>query len=70
MITFYCKSCQKTVDFKPKEVRKCTDCATVFGNSGKKLSSYINMRKTWSGTTQLEISETTMEDSIKHMQNN
>ena len=30
-----------------------------------KISDYINMRKTWSGTTQIEFSTTTIEESVK-----
>ena len=32
-----------------------------------KLGTYINMRKTWSGQTKVEFSETSMEDSINEM---
>ena len=70
MITFYCSTCQKTVDFNPSEVKKCTDCSTVFGNQGMKISNYINMRTTVSGTTKIEFSTTTMNDSINYMNNN
>ena len=31
------------------------------------LGNNINMRKTWSGQTKVEFNETTIEDSIKRM---
>jgi hypothetical protein len=34
---------------------------------GKKTSNYINMRKTWSGTTQIEFNYTDIETSAKKM---
>ena len=32
-----------------------------------KIGNHINMRKTWSGQTKVEFSETSMEDSINEM---
>lgn len=31
------------------------------------VNNHINMRNTWSGTTKIEFSETTVEDSINEM---
>ena len=30
-----------------------------------KISNHINMRKTWSGTTKIEFSQTTIDEDIK-----
>ena len=32
-----------------------------------KIGNHINMRKTWSGTTKIEFSESTVEKSIEKM---
>ena len=33
------------------------------------INNHINMRKTWSGTTKVEFSETTMDEDIKARNN-
>ena len=33
--------------------------------NGDHLSTYINMRKTWSGTSKIEFSQTTIDQDIK-----
>lgn len=33
------------------------------------ISNYINMRKTWSGTTKIEFSQTTIDQDIKDRNN-
>lgn len=67
MRTYYCNKCQKTITFDAKEtIKKCNDCTTIFENTVNKGHT-INMRSTWSGTTKVEFSETTMEKSIARM---
>ena len=62
MRTYYCKNCEKCVDFKKGESKKCR-CGKFFGSSGN-VSDYINMRKTWSGQTKIEFSQTTIDKDI------
>ena len=45
----------KLVSSKPKK----------FDFSDSSISNHINMRKTWSGTTKIEFSQTTMDEDIK-----
>ena len=68
MKSYYCKVCKKTVSFKKDEVMKCLDCSSTFGNTDKR-GLQINMRNTWSGTTQVEFSSQTMDESISEMNN-
>ena len=60
--TYYCK-CGDKVESGGDMTCKC---GHVFGNTFK-ISNHINMRTTWSGTTQLEFNNTTIEESIKNM---
>ena len=66
MKSYYCKVCKKTVSFKKDEVMKCLDCSSTFGSTGKS-GLQINMRNTWSGTTKVEFSQQTMNESISEM---
>ena len=62
MRTYWCDKCKKTVDIDIKVSSEC-QCGKLFGysyNPGK----HINMRKTWSGTTKVEFSETTIDKDI------
>ena len=45
----------KLVPYKPKK----------FDFSNGAISNHINMRKTWSGQTKVEFSQTTMDEDIK-----
>ena len=65
--TYYCKPCQKSVTFQSDEVMKCNDCSSLFGNQSIKTVNYINMRTTWSGQTQVEFSQQTVDESINEM---
>ena len=60
--TFYCESCKKCITFDMKELSKCK-CGKIFGITGN-ISDYINMRKTWSGQTKVEFSQTTIGQDI------
>ena len=67
-IIFYCHKCNKKMECETKAEMKC-DC----GHYVKKQNNtkdYVNMRKTWSGTTKVEFNKTTMEKSIEDMRNN
>jgi hypothetical protein len=61
MRIYYCE-CGERTEVSKGEIKQCK-CNKVFG-SGAKVSDHINMRKTWSGTTRLEFSQTTMEQDI------
>ena len=65
--TYYCESCKECVTFNKNDTPEC-ECGKVFGVTGK-LSDYINMRKTWSGQTQIEFSQTTIDKDIEQRNN-
>ena len=67
MIIFYCHRCGKKGEFEKKSDMMC-DCGHYVKDKGR-VSDHINMRKTWSGTTKIEFSETTMDESIEKMNN-
>ena len=62
MRTYYCEDCEKCVDIDMSLCPQCK-CGKVFGNSFK-TSNYVNMRNTWSGTTKVEFSQTTIDEDI------
>jgi hypothetical protein len=64
MRIYYCQCGIRTE--VPKGVIKECNCGKVFGTSDK-ISDYINMRNTLSGTTKMEFNETTIDESIKNM---
>ena len=64
---YYCQCGIRTE--VPKGVIKECGCGKVFGTSGK-ISNYINMRTTLSGTTKMEFNTTTVDKSIENMRNN
>ena len=66
-IIFYCHKCGQRGEFKTKKDMRC-DC----GHYVKKRNNakdHVNMRTTWSGTTKVEFNQTTMDESIKKMNN-
>ena len=65
IITYYCEDCKKCVDFE-RNVAPVCKCGRLFGVKGN-ISDYINMRKTWSGQTKVEFSQTTIDEDIKQM---
>ena len=67
--TYYCKTCQESITFQSGEAMKCNNCSALFGTKSIKTSNYINMRTTWSGQTQVEFSQQTMDESINEMNN-
>ena len=52
-------------DKKKKKVVEVTP--ERFNFKEGKIGNHINMRKTWSGTTKIEFSETTIDKSIEKM---
>ena len=59
----YCQCGEKT-ELQKGEAKQC-ECGKVFGVKSNKISDYINMRNTWSGTTKVEFSQTTIDQDIK-----
>ena len=67
-IIFFCHKCNTKIECETKAEMVC-DC----GHYVKKRNNtkdHVNMRTTWSGTTQVEFNQTTMEKSIEDMRNN
>ena len=62
MRTYWCKNCEKCVDIDMKVSSECK-CGHIFGQNFK-TSNHVNMRSTWSGQTQVEFSQTTMDADI------
>lgn len=62
MRIYYCSKCSRKTEV-PKNVVKQCKCGNVFGTTGK-ISDHINMRTTWSGQTQVEFTQTTMDADI------
>ena len=67
--TYYCETGQESITFQSGEAMKCNNCSALFGTKSIKTSNYINMRTTWSGQTQVEFSQQTMDESINEMNN-
>ena len=65
MRTYWCNDCEKTVDIDMKVSSECK-CGHVFGLNFK-TSNHINMRTTLSGTTKMEFSTTTIDESANSM---
>ena len=61
MRTYYC-ICGNKSESVPGKITEC-ECGKIFGGTGK-ISNHINMRSTWSGQTQVEFSQTTMDKDI------
>ena len=66
MIIYYCK-CGKKNEFKKNEAPIC-ECGRMLGDRSG-VSDHINMRSTWSGQTQVEFSQTTMDKDIAQRNN-
>ena len=65
MRIYYCSKCGAKTEVS-RDVSKQCECGRVFGATGK-ISDHINMRTTWSGTTEIEFGTTTMDKSIEKM---
>ena len=67
-IIFYCHRCNTKVECETKAEMICNCGSYVKKRNNAK--DHVNMRTTWSGTTQVEFNQTTMEKSIEDMRNN
>ena len=63
MRIYYCSNCGGNTEVVPGKVTECK-CGKMFGTSDTKVSDHINMRTTWSGQTQVEFSQKTMDQDI------
>ena len=61
-IIFICHKCNTKVECETKAEMKC-DCG-YYVKKHNNAKDYVNMRTTWSGTTKVEFSTTTMEEDI------
>ena len=66
MRIYYC-DCGEKVEILNQGTKEC-NCGYVFGSTAK-ISDGINVRKKWSGTTKIEFNETTVDESIRKMNN-
>ena len=62
MRTYWCENCKKCVDVDMSVSSECK-CGKIFGYNFK-TSDHVNMRTTWSGQTQVEFSQTTIDEDI------
>ena len=62
-ITLYCHKCGTKSEFESKKEMFCPCGYEV--EKRNRASDYVNMRTTWSGTTKVEFSNTTMEEDMK-----
>ena len=62
MRIYYCE-CGNRIETIKNVVKQC-ECGKLFGTTGT-VSDHINMRTTWSGQTQVEFNQTTMDEDIK-----
>ena len=65
MRIYYCSKCGAKTEVSKDTSKQC-ECGRVLGATGK-ISDHINMRTTWSGTTEIEFATTTMDKSIEKM---
>jgi hypothetical protein len=65
---YYCNKCKNTVEFQKGENEICK-CGCIFGGkiNDTRKDHTINMRNTWSGQTQIEFNQTTLDQSVKDM---
>ena len=61
-IIFYCHRCGQKNEFESKKKMKC-NCGK-YVNKHNNAKDHVNMRTTWSGTTKIEFSNTTIEQDI------
>lgn len=68
MKIYYC-DCGKSVRIEDEEGPKKCNCGKIFGSYSGSHLNYINMHKTLSRTTKVEFNTTTMDKTIKEMNN-
>ena len=61
-IVFFCHRCNNKVECETKAQMVC-DCGHYVKDHDD-IRNHVNMRTTWSGTTKVEFSQTTMADDI------
>ena len=61
-IIFICHKCDTKTECETKAEMIC-DCGH-YVKKRNKASDHVNMRTTWSGTTQVEFNQTTMDQDI------
>ena len=66
-IIFYCHKCGERVECETKAQMKC-DCGHYIKKHDN-VRNHVNMRTTWSGTTKIEFSNTTIEEDINRRNN-
>ncbi len=66
-IIFFCHKCNKKVECETKAQMKC-DCGHYIKKHDN-VRNHVNMRTTWSGTTKIEFSNTTIEEDINRRNN-
>ena len=67
MILFYCHKCGEKNEFATKKEMRC-DCGNYVQDHND-TRNHVNMRKTWSGQTKVEFSQTTMDEDIANRNN-
>ena len=60
---YYCNNCKITTEFQNGDDEICK-CGYVFGKKFNNTKNHVNMRTTWSGQTQVEFSQKTMDQDI------
>ena len=66
-IVFFCHRCNNKVECETKSQMVC-DCGHYVKDHDD-IRNHVNMRTTWSGTTKVEFSQTTMADDIAQRNN-
>ena len=66
-IIFFCHRCDTKVECETKAEMKC-DCGH-YVKKRNNVKDHVNMRNTWSGTTKVELSETTIDQDIAERNN-
>ena len=66
-IIFFCHRCNKKIECETKAQMIC-DCGHYIKKHDD-VRNHVNMRTTWSGTTKIEFSNTTMEEDINRRNN-
>jgi len=66
-IIFFCDRCNNKVECETKAQMVC-DCGHYVKDHDD-IRNHVNMRTTWSGTTKVEFSQTTMADDIAQRNN-
>ena len=66
-IIFYCHRCGSKVECETKSQMKCNCGHYIKKHDNTK--NHVNMRTTWSGTTKIEFSNTTIEKDISERNN-